>query len=254
MACFIWQQRTHPPTSFEEPVDYFETNALGTVHLAEAMKEFQPEAVLMNCSTCEVYGIHPEGTKISEKTPTLPSNPYSVSKLAGDIYIKERCENGLLKAFTTRGFSHTGPGRPSNYSISSDAIQIARILEGKQEPVVKVGNLLCKRVVMDVRDIVKVYWQLMDSYIQLPDWGSKFGEVWNIGGDNLHSIGYYLQAMLDIFGLFVKVEIDDKLYRKFDIPVMYPDSTKVRQLLGWDPKYDIGTTLRDLVEFWRERV
>jgi GDP-4-dehydro-6-deoxy-D-mannose reductase len=245
--------RTHPPTSFQEPVSYFKTNALGAVYIAEAIRKFRPEAVLMNCSTCEVYGIHTEGTHISEKTPTLASNPYSVSKLAADIYIQERCTNGLLKAFITRAFSHTGRGRPSNYSISSDAIQIARIIKGKQEPVIKVGNLSCKRAVVDVRDIVATYAQLMFSYIEC-DWDNRYGEVWNIGGDNLREIGYYLQSMLDIFGVDARTEIDEKLYRKFDIPVQYPDSTKIRKLSLWNPQFSIEQTLTDLVQYWLERV
>lgn len=244
--------RTHPPTSFQEPVGYFTTNALGAVYIAEAIRKFNPESVLMNCSTCEVYGIHPEGTYISENTPTLASNPYSVSKLAADIYIQERCTNGLLKAFITRAFSHTGPGRPSNYSISSDAIQVAKIIKGEQDPVIKVGNLSCKRVVVDVRDVVRVYADLMiDQYLRYND---SYGEVYNIGGDNLHEIGYYLDLMLSIFGLSVNTEIDEKLYRKFDIPVQYPDSTKVRNMGLWKPKYNIEDTLADLVNYWLERV
>jgi nucleoside-diphosphate-sugar epimerase len=246
--------RTHPPTSFQEPVSYFETNAMGAVYLAEAIRKYSPETWLMNCSTCEVYGIHPEGSRISENTPTLASNPYSVSKLAADLYIKERSDNGLLRSFTTRAFSHTGPGRPKNYSISSDAFQIARIIKGKQKPEIRVGNLDSRRVVMDVRDVAIVYSQLMDSYMGLPSWEQKNGEVWNIGGDDLHDMRYYLQTMLDIFDVDAETKVCDKLYRKFDIPVQWPDSTKTRSQLGWDPQYDIVETLTDLVNFWLERV
>jgi GDP-4-dehydro-6-deoxy-D-mannose reductase len=246
--------RTHPPTSFQEPVSYFETNAMGSVYLAEAIRKHQPDIWLMNCSTCEVYGIHPEGSKISENTPTLASNPYSVAKLAADLYIRERCDNGLLKAFTTRAFSHTGPGRAKNYSISSDAFQIAKIIKGKQDAEIRVGNLKSKRVVMDVRDVAAVYWRLMNSYMELPSWEPMVGDVWNIGGDDLHDMGYYLQTMLDIFGIDAKLKVCDTLYRKFDIPVQWPDSTKVRGYLGWDPQYTIIQTLTDLVNFWLERV
>jgi GDP-4-dehydro-6-deoxy-D-mannose reductase len=251
---FHLASRTHPPTSFQEPVSYFETNAMGAVYLADAIKRFSPDTWLMNCSTCEVYGIHPEGSRISEDTATLASNPYSVAKLAADLYIKERCDNGMLKAFTTRAFSHTGPGRPKNYSISSDAFQIAKIIKGKQKAEIRVGNLSSKRVVMDVRDVATVYWTLMDSYMEIPSWKSKIGEIWNIGGDDLHDMAYYLQLMLDIFNVDAKLKVCDKLYRKFDIPVQYPDSRKVRKYLGWDPKYTITDTLTDLVNYWLERV
>lgn len=245
--------RTHPPTSFQEPVSYFETNAMGAVYLVEAIKKFQPNIMLMNCSTCEVYGIHPEGTHINENTPTLASNPYSVAKLAADLYIHERCQNGLLRSFTTRAFSHTGPGRPKNYSISSDAFQIAKILKGKQKPVIDVGNLTSKRVVMDVRDVAAIYAELMAVYMNHPD-DMPFGEVFNIGGDDLFDMKYYLDMMLTLFSLDAELRVSDKLYRKHDIPVQRPDSTKVRSLLGWHPKYNIDNTLYDLVNYWLERV
>jgi nucleoside-diphosphate-sugar epimerase len=105
---------------------------------------------------------------------------------------------------------------------------------------------------MDVRDVVSVYADLMMAYINHQDvWP---GEVWNIGGDDLRTIDYYLQSMLEIFGVEADLQVDDKLYRKFDIPVQHPDSTKVRNLLGWNPKYDIIQTLTDLVQYWLERV
>ncbi len=257
---FHLASRTHPPTSFQEPASYFETNAMGTVYLAEAIRKHQPEITLMNCSTCEVYGIHSDGTRISEKTPTLASNPYSVAKLAADLYIGERCENGLLKAFTTRAFSHTGPGRGRNYSISSDAFQIARIIKGKQKPVINVGNLKSKRVVMDVRDVVEIYAKLMMKYLHYPEGVMReegdieYGGVWNIGGNDLRDMQYYLDRMLWLYGVNAELRIDDRLYRKFDIPVQYPDSTKVRKAIGWSPKYEIDQTLSDLVDFWLERV
>jgi nucleoside-diphosphate-sugar epimerase len=60
--------------------------------------------------------------------------------------------------------------------------------------------------------------------------------------------------MLRLFGVEAETRVSDKLYRKHDIPVQWPDSTKVRKLLGYNPQYDIEQTLYDLVNFWIERV
>ena len=54
-------------------------------------------------------------------------NPYGVSKAAADLYIAERARSVKLPFYTTRAFSHTWPRRGRNFSISSDAYQIARI-------------------------------------------------------------------------------------------------------------------------------
>lgn len=249
---------THPPTSFEKPAEYFNVNAMATIYMCEALRKYQPGCVLMYCSTSEIYGINPEGAIISEKTRVKPSNPYAVSKAAGDLYCKERFKNKFLKGFITRAFSHTGPGRPANYSISSDAIQIAKIIKGIQKPEIRIGNLDCKRTVMDVRDTVDVYYQLMMKYIER---GKAMvpvdGDIFNIAGNDLCRIGYFLDLMILQFNLGhlkIKRIIDEKLYRKIDIPVQYPDASRVRKFLGWKPKIRIEQTIKDLVNYWLERV
>jgi nucleoside-diphosphate-sugar epimerase len=78
--------------------------------------------------------------------------------------------------------------------------------------------------------------------------------VWNIAGGELQTIGYYLDLMLGIFDVVADLKVDDRLYRKFDIPTQYPDSTKYRKQFGWNPKYDIIQTLTDLVQYHLERV
>jgi len=242
---------THPPSSFKTPYLAFKVNALGTIHICDSIYKHCPECVLMQCSTSEVYGICSEDKKIDETFSCNPMNPYAVSKYAADLYVLERARNKFIKAFLTRAFSHTGPRRRSNYSISSDAIQIANILEGKQEKVIKVGNLNSKRTVMDVRDVVDVYSRLM-SQMHLGNINN--GEIFHISGNEMHTIGYYLDIMLKIYGMSnVKLEIDPSLLRPIDIPVQYPSSDKVRNFLKWEPLIDIKTTLRDLVEYWRNK-
>jgi GDP-4-dehydro-6-deoxy-D-mannose reductase len=239
---------THPPTSFNQPELYFRINALGTVAICEAIRKYSPECILMQCSTSEVYGVCSGDIPINEDFPMKPMNPYAVSKAAADMYVMERTRNNMIRAFFTRAFSHTGPRRFSNYSISSDAIQIARILLKKQDNHIKVGNLKAKRVVMDVRDVVDVYYKLMKK---MEDNSIPNGEIFNISGNKLFEIQHYLDLMIEMFcPIKPELIIDPTLYRPIDIPIQYPDSNKVRILLGWEPTIDIETTLRDLVEYW----
>ncbi len=239
----------HPGDSFQTPLLANQTNILGMAHICDQIIEKMPECVLMNCSTPEVYGICPADRKITEDTPLRPNNPYGVSKAGADMYMIERTQTAGLKGFVTRAFSHTGPRRRSNYSISSDAIQIARILRGEQEPVIKIGNMAAQRIVADVRDIGEVYYLLMLEYMK---GNIASGEVFHIAGNDLHTIQHYLDLMLDMSGLAGKVdlEIEPKFLRKVEIPVQIPDDSKVRKLLGWSPKYPIEQTLKDLINYW----
>ena len=241
--------KTYPPTSFKEPVDFFETNALGTAFICEAIKAYQPECVLMNCSTSEVYGATEE--RMTEDTPLKPQNPYAVSKAAADMYCHERMVNGAIKGFITRAFSHIGPRRPSRYAYSSDACQIAKIIKGEQEPILRVGNLNVQRNVMDVRDVVDVYYQLMLKNLN-GDMGH--GEVFVICGNKIREYGEYVHMMLKLHDVNVTLETDPKLLRPVDILVQNPDSTKVRKYLDWEPSISIEQTLKDLVGYWLEKV
>lgn len=241
--------QSHPPTSFIDPKGTFEANAIGTINIVEAIAKHQPTCKLMFCSTSEVYGAPLESAgPINETFPIDPVNPYGVSKAAADLYVQERAKSLNLPFFITRAFSHTGPRRGKKFSISSDAYQIVRIKKGYQDPVVNVGNLSSKRVVMDVKDCVAAYYLLMQKFSP--------GEVYNVGGDKLYSIGEILDKMLEMEGLTGKIEkrVDPKLVRPIDIPVQVCNTSKCRNLTGWAPKIPIEQTLRKLLDYWYGKI
>lgn len=241
--------QSHPPTSFQDPIGTFQINANGTIHLAESIRLHQPKCKLMFCSTSEVYGaVSEDKGKIDETFPISPVNPYGVSKAAADLFVQERAKSYNLPFFNTRAFSHTGPRRGKNFSISSDAFQIVKILKGLQGKYINVGTLSSKRVVMDVRDCVEAYCLLMEKF--------KIGEVYNVGGNELFTMGELLDIMLDLKNLKGKIEkrVDPKLVRPIDIPVQICDTTKCRNLTGWKPKIRIKQTLINLLDYWDKKI
>lgn len=241
--------QSHPPTSFVDPRGTFETNAHGTVYIADMIATYQPECKLMFCSTSEVYGaVLEEAGKINENFPIAPINPYAVSKAATDLYVRERAKSCNLPFFVTRAFSHTGPRRGRNFSISSDAYQIINIEKGHQKNVIEVGTLSSKRVVMDVRDCVKAYYLLMQKFTH--------GEAYNVGGDKAYTMGELLDNMLEMTGLKSKVQkkVNPKFVRPIDIPVQICDTQKCRELTGWKPQIPIDKILEDLLDYWRKKI
>jgi GDP-mannose 4,6-dehydratase len=239
--------QSHPPTSFEDPQGTFVTNAVGTVGLVELLMKYSPKCRMMNCSTSEVYGAVAEDEQpITEECPIAPVNPYGVSKAAADLYVGERARSKGLRAFNTRAFSHTGTRRGFTFSISGDAYQLMRIKKGLQEPVVKVGTLSSRRVVMDVRDCVRGYAMLMDKFTP--------GEAYNVGGDELYSMGELLDMMIEMTGLDVEKVVNPAFVRPIDIPLQIPDSTKCRTLTGWQPRIPIRQTLAGLLDYWDEKI
>jgi GDP-4-dehydro-6-deoxy-D-mannose reductase len=241
--------QSHPPTSFTDPIGTFETNVMGSVNLIQAILDNQPDCKLMFCSSVEVYGNEGSDQRnIKENNVILPANPYGATKAAIDVYLQERMENKQINAFITRAFCHSGPRRGKTFSISSDAYQIARMMKGTQEKVLKIGNLDTTRVVMDVRDIVMGYYLLMIN-------DKSSGEVFNISGDTPRKMRYYADKLKELSGLTdIKEEIEPKFWREIDIDYQMGNDEKFRKLTGYKNKYDIDTTMQDLLNYWLKKL
>lgn len=241
--------QTHPPTSFTDPIGTWEWNVMGSVNLMTAMMDTQPECKFLFCSTVEVYGnLGIDGRKLNEDDKFLPANPYGASKAAIDMYIQERMKNKQMNAVIVRPFCFTGPRRGASFSISSDAIQIARMVLGKQEKVLRIGNLDTIRAVTDVRDIANAFFLVMTS-------PNTSGKVYNVCGGVPLKMRYYTDKLLELSGLTdVEQRIDQKLWRPIDIQYQDGDATRIREELGWEPKYTIDGTLADLLQYWLKKL
>ncbi len=241
--------QSHPPTSFDDPLGTFDINIIGSANLIEAVISNQPSCKFMFCSTSEVYGnVGMDGRKIHWEDSLMPSNPYGVSKAATDLYLQERFNNNFIKGFITRAFSHTGPRRGKNFSISSDAYQIAKMKLGLQDKNLLVGNLSTTRVVMDVRDTVNAYYLAMiNSKVE--------NEIFNICGDIPREMNYFTDKLIEISGLS---DVVKKKYQPFwrphEIYYQHGDSTNLIEATGFNEKYNIDQTLSDLLEYWIKKL
>jgi len=241
--------QSHPPTSFVDPLGTFEANIMGTANLIQAIQDNQPECKLMFCSTSEVYGnVGRDGHKLQTTDTLLPANPYGASKVASDLYLQERMSNGGIKGFITRAFSHTGPRRGHNFSISCDAHQTAKMMLGHQDKTLSVGNLETIRVVIDVRDCVKAYYLLMQTEDAL-------GKVFNVCGDTPRKMGFFTDELIKLSGLEnVEKWVNPKFYRPIDIAYQHGDSSSLVNLTGWSTEYTISSTLQDLLDYWIKKL
>jgi GDP-mannose 4,6-dehydratase len=241
--------QSHPPTSFIDPIGTWDSNVTGSVNLIQAIIDHQPNCKLMFCSTSEVYGnLGKDGKKIHWDSKLFPANPYGASKAAIDMYLQERMESGAIKGFITRAFSHTGTRRGKNFSISSDAYQIARMMLQKQDSKLLIGNLDSVRVVIDVRDAVKAYYMLM------MDENSNKG-IYNVCGDTPHKMRHFTDKLVEHSGLTdVEYVVHKPFWRPIDIHYQNGDTANLREQTGWSPVIDIDETLRGLLQYWVKKI
>jgi GDPmannose 4,6-dehydratase/GDP-4-dehydro-6-deoxy-D-mannose reductase len=236
--------QSYVPVSYHAPVDTFETNACGTINLLEAVRMANIDPIIHVCSSSEVYGqVRLDEVPIRETNPLRPSSPYAVSKVAEDMIAFQYFTSYNLRTIRTRAFTHTGPRRGEVFVESSFAKQIAEIEEGKNPPVVFVGNLNSIRTFLDVRDICEAYYLATDKGVP--------GEVYNIGGSRTMSVGEMLNHLLSLSPKKIQIVQDPARLRPSDVTLQIPDVSKFMNQSGWKPTIPFEKTMQDLLEYWR---
>ena len=242
--------QSFPLTSFDAPLDTYDTNIQGTTRVLEAARQIVPKAIIHICASSEVFGrVPPEFLPIAEDAPFHPSSPYAISKIGTDLIGRFYAEAYGMTVMTTRMFTHTGPRRGDVFAESTFAKQIAMIEQELIPPVVKVGNLKSMRTIADVRDAVRAYHMLLTVNPQA-------GEYYNIGGQHSCEIGDILQTLLDLspLGKQIKIQEDPARLRPIDADLQVPDTRKFEQHTGWKSEISYEQTMRDLMEYWRQRI
>jgi GDPmannose 4,6-dehydratase len=243
--------QSYPKTSFESPIDTLNTNILGTCRLLQALRvNHDINPIIHVCSSSEVFGrVSKDKLPINEECNFHPASPYAISKIGTDLLGQYFAEAYQMIVVTTRMFTHTGPRRGDVFAESTFAKQIAMIEKGMIEPVVKVGNLDSLRTYADVRDAVCAYYLLV-TINPIP------GAYYNIGGNFTCTIGDMLNTLINMstFKNKIHVEVDPDRLRPIDADLQVPDTTKFKDHTGWQPQIPFETTMKDLLDYWRNKV
>src|SRR5919106_1760931 len=210
-------------------------------------KENITDVAVQVAGSSEEYGlVYPEETPITEENPLRPLSPYAVSKVTQDLMAWQYHQSFGLRTVRTRAFNHEGPRRGEVFVTSNFAKQIALIEAGKQPPLLQGGNLQARRDWHDVRDTVIAYWKAA--------WEGEPGEVYNVGRGEALSIQGMLEILLSMAKVDVQVRPVPERMRPSDVELLLCDPTKFRDRTGWTPTIPLDQTLRDTLEYWRERV
>lgn len=240
---------SHVPTSFRDPLLTWQTNVMGSLNLLEAIKQHYPDAFVLFASSSEVYGeSFKSGTPLNEDASCKPLNPYAASKVAAEAAFNEYFRQGV-RGVIARPFNHIGPGQSPDFVTASFAKQIAEIEQGKQAPVLRVGNLEAYRDFLDVRDVCGAYMQLLELQ---PD--VSHPRLVNIASGQARKIQEILDVLLAQSQASISVEQDPDRLRPSDIPFAVGSSERLHSATGWTPSHSLSETLGDLLDYWRKRV
>jgi len=245
---FHFAAQSFPEISFHTPSVTLSTNTLGTTYLLEAIRNSDCDPVIVSVSTSEVYGMPEEDEiPIKETNPIRAANPYSISKVGHDLMSQYYHKAYGMKIIVTRMFSHEGARRGKEFALSSFARQIAKAEKLKGEQFIYHGNLDSTRTYAHIDDAISAYWVCSNS--------QKFGEVYNIGGDQTCTVG---EALDKLISMSTKKNLTKKLdkdrLRPTDITLQIPDTTKFRHEFAWTPMKNLTNVCEDLLNYWRKNI
>lgn len=222
------------PESVSDPGAYFQTNVAGGINLLCAARDAGITRFVFS-STAAVYG-SPESLPVREVDRTLPINPYGHSKYMVEQFFPDfEREHGInwaaFRYFNVAGATET---RGEDHRPETHVIPVAlEVLLGKREAFTIFGTDYPTDDGTCIRDYVHVV-DLAEAHIRAVELlGEKSLGPINLGTRDGFSVKEIVDAVQRVTGRELNVKYGER--RVGDPPALIADTTKARELIGWNP-------------------
>jgi UDP-glucose 4-epimerase len=228
------------PESVADPLKYYRNNTCASRNLLECCAAAGVKHFIFS-STAAVYGM-PKDTYASEDTALDPINPYGTSKLMTETMLRDLAAATPLRHVTLRYFNVAGcdPGGRIGQSTREATLLTKVACEhavGKRPSVSIFGTDYPTPDGTGVRDYIHVE-DLADAHLRALDYLRDGGasRTLNCGYGHGYSVREVLDAVARLSG--VRLNIKEEPRRAGDPPMLVAKTDRIRQVLGWTPKYD----------------
>lgn len=229
--------------SFDEPIYTTNVTSIGTLNLLESIRLLDKTPKIYQASSSEMFGntIDSDGFQ-RETTPMHPVSPYGCAKhFSYNITRNYRNAYGM---FISNGilFNHESPRRGTNFVTNKVCKEAVKIYLGLSHEL-RIGNLMATRDWGHAKDYVEAMWKIL-QYDKPDDFVCATG----ISHSVKDLIEYVFNKLKLNWELYVVV--DPYYLRAEELYNLKGDSTKLRETLGWQPKYTFHTLLDEMIDYW----
>ena len=232
--------------SVEKPLLYYENNLNSLINILKCAEEFAVDNFVFS-SSCTVYG-NPDAIPVTEQTPTKPAeSPYGATKQMGEQIVRDAVCNHKSKAILLRYFNPVGAhpstllgelpiGKPQNLvpAITQTAIgKLPQMLVHGNDYPTRDGS--CVRDYIHVCDIAHAHTLAFDYLLQ--EKNQQNCEVFNLGTGNGYTVVELINEFEKASGVTLNYRVGSR--RPGDVVAIYANNDRARQLLGWNPKYNL---------------
>lgn len=228
--------------SWEDPARTAQVNALGTIHLLDAVRSHTPNAAFVFAGSCDCYDHEAaarSGAGVTPDTPFMATNPYAASKIMAHQLTRCYRERWGLNASVAVLFNHTSPRRSVRFverGVVHNAVRVALGLQDK----VTVGSLATRRDWSWAEDLMEAF-ALLGALTEPADLVLASGQA--------RTVGDWVREAFAQLGLDPArhCEEDPSQLHPGDRPNTYGNLELARQKLGWTPKVDFPEIVRRLI-------
>lgn len=233
----------------KDPVHTIRTNVKGTERVLEGA--LQNKTKILVASTSEVYGkstkhVFSEDDDLLIGPPTHSRWSYACSKLLDEFYCTSFYKEFKLPVNIVRFFNTVGPRQTGKYGMVLPRF-VQSALGGKSLNVFGTGRQT--RCFCHVKDVVRCLLSLSEKEFN--------GEVYNIGSNESCSIEELARTVVKLTG-----SSSELIYKSYseayapgfeDMLHRAPNTTKIKNLVGWSPEYTLEDIILDVIEFYRNK-
>jgi GDPmannose 4,6-dehydratase len=236
--------QSHVRISFDQPIYTVNTTGVGSLNLLEAVRMVKPDTKVYQASSSEMFGNQLDADGFQRETTQMhPVSPYGCAKVFA--YNISRNYRNSYDMFISNGilFNHESPRRGSNF-VSNKIVKTAVEIQKGLRDELRLGNLKATRDWGHAKDYVEAMWIILQQ--EKPD---DFVCATGIS----HSVGDMVEYVFGKLGMdwTQYVKKDPKYFRPEELEDLKGDSSKLRNLTGWQPKYSFESLLDEMIEFWK---
>ena len=239
---FTWPRRRSSATALDSPVPTFQSNIEGTWNLMEAAPRIggrsgwwspprtRPTARTRCCPTPRTRALQ-------------PIYPYDVSKAAADMIARSYWHTYELPVAVTR-FANIYGGGDLNFSRLIPET-VSAVIDGRRPVIRSDGSP--ERDFLYVEDVARAYVAIAEALAE----GRGAGEAFNAGWGHPNSVREVVELICELAGAEVEPDIRGEGNPEGEIDRQFLDSTKIREVTGWQPQVDLREGLGRTIEWYR---
>ncbi len=231
--------QSHVAVSFNNPLYTTQTSTVGPLTILEAIKNSDKEIKYYQASSSEMFG-GIDNKPLNENSKFIPKSPYAIGKVFAHEMTKIYRESYNLFAVNGILFNHESPLRGETFVTRKITKAVGRISQGIQKKLT-LGNLDASRDWGFAGDYVEGMYLMMQH---------SNADDWVLSSNETHTVREFVQIAFQHVGLDWEeyVQTSKKYERPNEVVHLLGDSSKARNLLGWEPKHSFKDLVKMMVE------